>query len=116
MEPLLSGKGLDFKLQYMVFKVYLFYYKHFQGMTDGNKIYLLTDNKKAYLSLFEQIKESAKLSPDMAISIIDQHDYISMNQDKYPELSNFMGFQNEDDEMEDLSSDKSLFYEHLSFD
>lgn len=40
----LAGMGLDAKLTNKVFNVFLWYQRHFEGLTDGNKVFLLTSN------------------------------------------------------------------------
>ena len=40
----LRGLGLDAKLTAKVFKVFQYYRKHFEGLTDVNKVFLLTSN------------------------------------------------------------------------
>ena len=41
----LRGQGLDAKLTHKVFKVFQWYYRHFQGLTGNeNKVFLLTSN------------------------------------------------------------------------
>ena len=50
-ESQLRGQGLDAKLTSKVYKVFQWYYKHFKGLTDTNKVFLLTSNgqtKQAY--------------------------------------------------------------------
>ncbi len=51
----LKGKGLDEKLRYKISLIFKYYYLHFKGLTDENKVYLITDNhqsKKAYIEIF----------------------------------------------------------------
>ena len=53
-ESELRGLGLDAKLTTRVHKVFQFYRRHFQGLTDVNKVFLLTSNastKQAYQRL-----------------------------------------------------------------
>lgn len=50
----LRGLGLDAKLTTKVFSVFQFFRKHLQGLTDVNKVFLLTSNattKQAYRRL-----------------------------------------------------------------
>lgn len=53
-ESELRGLGLDAKLTSKVHHVFQFYRKHLQGLTDVNKVFLLTSNsatKQAYKRL-----------------------------------------------------------------
>ena len=70
----LRGLGLDAKLTCKVFKVFQWYYRHFQGLTDVNKVFLLTSNgqtKQAYERLLAQDTE---LSRD---AIYDVNDFVT---------------------------------------
>ena len=70
----LRGRGLDAKLTCKVFKVFQWYYRHFRGLTDVNKVFLLTSNgqtKQAYESLFASDPE---LSRD---AIYDVNDFVT---------------------------------------
>lgn len=40
----LRGRGLDFKLQLKVLKAFQFYSEHLRGLTEGEKVYLLTES------------------------------------------------------------------------
>jgi len=42
-----AGKGLDYKLKRKMAVAYDWYFQHLQGLTKGNKVYLLTDSLKA---------------------------------------------------------------------
>jgi len=72
-ESLIKGLGLDAKLSHKVFSVFSWYRSHFNGLTDTNKIYLLTSNaqaKKKYQSL------CTGASKAFAESIIDVNDFV----------------------------------------
>ena len=52
----LAGMGLDAKLTNKVYNVFLWYQRHFSGLTDTNKVFLLTSNaqsKQAYAHLLD---------------------------------------------------------------
>ena len=93
VKKILHGKGLDWKLQYKVSKVFEWYFMHLQGLTtEENSVYLLTDNaqtKSVYTSLLSSI-------PNAEAYVIDLNDYIQMHSEMFPELANFMGFDGED--------------------
>ena len=40
----IKGKGLDFKLMAKTYKTFEFYVNHLKGLTQGNRVYLLTEN------------------------------------------------------------------------
>jgi len=59
-ESEIRGLGLDAKLTHKVFKVFTWYWRHFQGLTGANKIFLLTSNaqsKQAYQRLLAQASD-----------------------------------------------------------
>lgn len=73
-EKKLRGQGLDAKLTSRVFKVLQWYYRHFQGMTETNKVFLLTSNgqtKQAY----ERLMASDNSLPRDAI--MDVNDFVT---------------------------------------
>ena len=75
MERQLSGMGLDAKLTNKVFQVFLWYQKHFHGLTDDNKIYLLTSNassKRAY----ETLLKSHGLNMNLDNRVIDANEFV----------------------------------------
>lgn len=72
----LQGLGLDAKLTRKVFAVFNWYYNHLRGLTDRNKVFLLTSNgqtKAAYTSLFAE----KGLAPD---ALIDMNDFVVQHQ------------------------------------
>jgi len=72
----LAGMGLDAKLTNKVFNVFLWYQRHFEGLTDGNKVFLLTSNaqtKQAYAELLNQQKDSKK----MQSQVIDVNEFVT---------------------------------------
>ena len=96
--------------------VYQWYYDHLTGLTEGNRVYLLTDSlkgKQDYCSL---------LKPELKQGVITMEEFIKMEAQRYPELVNYMGFtesietQEEDEKMRDVSKSQPLFEDHLSFD
>ena len=92
MEKQLAGMGLDAKLTNKVFQVFLWYKKHFQGLTDENKIYLLTSSassKRAYDTLLKSHGLNVKLDD----RVIDANEFVLQHQADYPELENFLGFE-----------------------
>ena len=46
-DSVLTGKGLDFKLKSKIASAYQWYFDHLAGLTDSNKVYLLTDSLKS---------------------------------------------------------------------
>jgi exosome complex exonuclease DIS3/RRP44 len=65
------------------------------------------------------LKSETGLPPDIEEYIIDLQEYISMHQDQFPELVNFMGFQDEEEasvDQENISGDRRLFEDHLTFE
>lgn len=88
-------------------------------MTEENKVYLLTENANTKRQYLEMLKSETGLPPDIEEYIIDLQEYISMHQDQFPELVNFMGFQDEEEasvDQENISGDRRLFEDHLSFE
>lgn len=109
-----AAKGLDYKLQTKVGKVFEYYFKHFQGLTDDNKIYLLSGNKKAYTEILKDFLPTSQIQK----YVIDLNDFIAMNQEIYPELTNFMGFEEEmeEDTFTEVDPSKRIYEDHLTFD
>lgn len=105
-KAVLEGKGLDWKLHYKMTKVFDYYIKHFQGMTNEEHcVYLLTDcsqTKHIYKQLFKQKYTKEFISKQ----VIDLNDYIRMNQESYPELINFVGFVNDADTESNIRHEK----------
>ena len=58
-----------------------------QGLTKGNKVYLLTDSLKAKQDYLNILKVD-----DMKVNVISMEDFIVMNSARHPELMNYMGF------------------------
>ena len=88
-------------------------------MTEENKVYLLTENATTKRQYLEMLKSEKGLPPDIGEYIIDLQEYISMHQDQFPELVNFMGFQDEEEasvDQENISGDRRLFEDHLTFE
>ena len=88
-------------------------------MTEENKVYLLTENANTKRQYLEMLKSEKGLPADIEEYIIDLQEYISMHQDQFPELVNFMGFQDEEEasvDQEDISGDRRLFEDHLTFE
>jgi len=88
-------------------------------MTEENKVYLLTENANTKRQYLEMLKSETGLPPDIEEYIIDLQEYISMHQDQFPELVNFMGFQDEEEasvDQENISGDRRLFEDHLTFE
>lgn len=88
-------------------------------MTEENKVYLLTENANTKRQYLEMLKSEKGLPPDIEEYIIDLQEYISMHQDQFPELVNFMGFQDEEEasvDQENISGDRRLFEDHLTFE
>ena len=89
-------------------------------MTDGNKVYLLTENSRTKKSYLEMVQDEHGLPADIGDYILTLQDYISMHQAQFPELANFMGFQDEDEVSQVdqilLSEDQRLFEDHLKFE
>jgi exosome complex exonuclease DIS3/RRP44 len=88
-------------------------------MTEENKVYLLTENANTKRQYLEMLKFEKGLPVDIEEYIIDLHEYISMHQDQFPELVNFMGFQDEEEasmDQENIPGDKRLFEDHLTFE
>jgi exosome complex exonuclease DIS3/RRP44 len=88
-------------------------------MTEENKVYLLTENANTKRQYIEMLKSEKGLPSDIEEYIIDLHEYISMHQDQFPELVNFMGFQDEEEaavDQENISGDRRLFEDHLTFE
>jgi hypothetical protein len=50
--------------------------------------------------------------------VIDLNDFIGMNQEVFPELINFMGFEEEGDDetFTEIDPSKRIYEDHLSFD
>ena len=46
----LRGLGLDAKLTHRVFRVFQWYRRHLEGLTDTNKVFLLTSNATTKLA------------------------------------------------------------------
>ena len=115
----LKNKGLDYKLKFKISKVFEFYFKHFQGSTvQENSIYILTSNsqtKKAYFDILGEFLPRDKIQN----YVLDLNEYIALHQDDFPELVNFIGFdeENEGDEDEDvIDEDKKLYQDHLDYE
>jgi exosome complex exonuclease DIS3/RRP44 len=88
-------------------------------MTEENKVYLLTENANTKRQYLEMLKSEKGLPADIEEYIIDLQEYISMHQDQFPELVNFMGFQDEEEasvDQENISGDRRLFEDHLTFE
>jgi len=88
-------------------------------MTEENKVYLLTENANTKRQYLEMLKSETGLPPNIEEYIIDLQEYISMHQDQFPELVNFMGFQDEEEasvDQENISGDRRLFEDHLTFE
>ena len=88
-------------------------------MTEENKVYLLTENANTKRQYLEMLKLEKGLPVDIEEYIIDLHEYIGMHQDQFPELVNFMGFQDEEEasvDQENIPGDKRLFEDHLTFE
>jgi len=88
-------------------------------MTEENRVYLLTENANTKRQYLEMLKSEKGLPPDIGEYIIDLQEYIVMHQDQFPELVNFMGFQDEEEasvDQENISEDKRLFEDHLTFE
>ena len=66
--------------------VYQWYFEHLNGLTEGNKVYLLTDSSKAKQDYIGMLK------PEMKSGIITMEEFIKMESKRYPELVNYMGF------------------------
>lgn len=96
--------------------VYQWYQEHLTGLTEGNKVYLLTDSIKAKQDYLTMIR------PDIKAGVITMEEFINMESKRYPDLVNYMGFtesietQEEDEKMRDVSKSQPLYEEHLSFD
>ena len=61
-------------MTHKVFKLFAWYYRHLQGLTGANKVFLLTSNaqsKQAYLRLLEQ---AADVPVD---AIYDVNDFVT---------------------------------------
>ena len=92
LEKKLAGMGLDAKLTNRVFQVFLWYQKLFSGLTDGNKIYLITSNaatKKSYDTLLA----NHGLNMNLNDRVIDANEFVLQHQGDFPELENFLGFE-----------------------
>lgn len=78
-DPKLKNKGLDFKLKYKVSKVFEFYFKHFQGLTnDENKIHILTSNantKKAYSEILSEFLPQEEIQKH----VLDLNEFCQQN-------------------------------------
>jgi hypothetical protein len=79
-----------------------FYLKHFHGMTEGNKIFLLTNDsasKRAYLDILQSdylAKHLGVVSRELAASaILTLNEYVSKYAKNRPELANYEGFLDE---------------------
>lgn len=83
MQDELKGKGLDEKLRYKISLIFKYYYLHFKGLTDENKVYLITDNhqsKKEYIEIFKSvILDFKKEKCDISKYILTLNEYIEMN-------------------------------------
>ena len=93
--------GLDAKLTNRVFQVFLYYQKLFSGLTDINKIFLLTSNattKRAYDSLLA----SHGLNMNLNGQVIDANEFVMQHQGEFPELENFLGFEDQEEQKEDV--------------
>ena len=66
--------------------VYAWYFEHLNGLTEGNRVYLLTDSIKGKNDYLSMIK------PEMKQGVITMEEFIKMESKKYPELVNYMGF------------------------
>lgn len=93
-ESYLQGKGLDFKLMYKAFKTFHFYFNHLAGLTETNKVMLLTEST-TQKQVYNQICSDFK-APELMQYVIDVQDFIQSHHNKFPELANFMGFTDED--------------------
>ena len=68
--------GLDAKLTNKVFNVFLWYQRHLSGLTDHNKVFLLTSNsqtKQAYAHLLEQSEFGLKARDQ----VIDVNEFVT---------------------------------------
>lgn len=83
-------------------------------MSEDNKIYLLSGNKKTYSGILKDFLPAK----DIQKYVIDLNDFIAMNQEDFPELINFMGFEEEIEEetFTEIESSKRIYPDHLTFD
>ena len=83
-------------------------------MSGENKIYLLSGNKKTYSGILKNFLPANEISK----YVIDLNDFITMNQEDFPELINFMGFEEEldDETFTEIESSKRMYPDHLTFD
>lgn len=82
------GKGLDYKLKRKLSSVYSWYHAHLTGLTDSNRVYLLTDSLKSK----QDYVQMCGSKNEMKMGIITMEDFITMNSARHPELVNYMGF------------------------
>jgi hypothetical protein len=95
----LFGKGLDEKIRKRIEATYEWYSEHLQQVISGPVVYLLTTRKSMYPGIER---------------VIDVNDFVLMYRDKYPELDNFLGFVEEDMDVEMVDEDVGgLFESHL---
>lgn len=111
-----QGKGLDYKLKRKVGLCYQWYSEHLTGLTESNKVYLLTDSQKSKQDYLQFLK-----GDELKLNVITMEDFIVMNSDENPELINYMGFAQQidiDEELQskDLLKSESLYDDHQSFD
>ena len=66
------------------------------------------------------IKNESGVPSNVGEYILTLQDYISMHQSQFPELANFMGFQDEEEASEAdevlLTDEQRLFEDHFKFD
>ncbi len=113
-EAALEGKGLDYKLKRKISKCLQWYYEHLQGLTDSNKVFLLTDSQKSKKEYADILKGA-----EFGGAIITMEDFISMNLTNNPELVNYMGFAQQvdiEEETKDVKGAVGMFEDHLNFD
>ena len=70
----LRGQGLDAKLTSKVFKVLQWYYHHFRGMTETNKVFLLTSNNQSKQAYSRLLAADRQLPRD---AIMDVNDFVT---------------------------------------
>ena len=84
----MEGLGLDHKLSIKALKSFTYYYNHVKQLTHNNKVYLLVFNKQTYRSLMSTAEQQT-----YGKYLIDVNDFVVMHRDLFPELDNFLGFE-----------------------
>ena len=75
-----------------VLSVLQWYRSHFAGITEKQKVFILTSNSQTK-KLYQDLTKASNVDPTC---ILDVNDFVVQNLNKFPELENFLGFVDEE--------------------